>query len=94
VPSMQEIEQSVLLRAEVFTDSRPSAFAQAREIIDAIAEGKMGKSHILGEIGEVLSGKVRGRRGPESITLYRSLGIAAQDLICADFVRQALKCKL
>jgi len=89
VPTMQEIDQSVLLGSKVFTDYRPSALAQAREIIAAISEGKMDENHILGEIGELLSGKVQGRSGPEAITLYRSLGIAAQDLICADFVRQA-----
>ncbi len=89
VPTMQEIDQNLLLKSELFTDFRPSALAQASEIIDAISEGKMDEDHILGEIGEVLSGKMRGRRGPEAITLYRSLGIAAQDLICADFVRQA-----
>ena len=90
VPTVQEIDQSVLLNADVFTDYRPSALAQAREIITAISEGKMDENHILGEIGEVLSGNVQGRREPKSITLYRSLGIAAQDLICADFVRQEM----
>jgi len=91
VPTMQEIDQTLLLNAALFTDYRPSALAQAREIMSAISDGKMDETHILGEIGEVLSGKVQGRRGPEDITLYRSLGIAAQDLICADFVRQTLR---
>ncbi len=91
VPTVQEIDQSVLLKSALFTDYRPSALAQAREIITAISDGKMDETHILGEIGEVLSGKVQGRGGPEDITLYRSLGIAAQDLICADFVRQTLR---
>ena len=91
VPSMQEIDQSVLLRSEVFIDYRPSALAQAREIIDAISEGKIDENHILAEIGEVLSGKVKGRREPKAITLYRSLGIAAQDLICAGYVQKKIQ---
>jgi len=91
VPTMQEIDQTLLLNAALFTDYRPSALAQAREIMSAISDGKMDETHILGEIGEVLSGKVQGRRGPDDITLYRSLGIAAQDLICADFVRKTLR---
>lgn len=91
MPTVQEIDTSVLLKSRLFTDYRPSALAQAREIITAMAEGKIDKSHIRGEIGELLSGKVQGRRTPEDITLYRSLGIAAQDLICADFVRQKMQ---
>jgi len=90
VPSVQEIDQSVLLKSALFTDYRPSALAQAREIMDAISEGKMALEDILGEIGEVLSGATQGRRGADDITLYRSLGIAAQDLVCADFVRRSL----
>ncbi len=85
VPSMQEIDEATLLRARLFTDYLPSALAQAREIIEAGP-----KAEILGEIGEVLVGKVQGRRAAADITLYRSLGVAAQDLICADFVRQQL----
>ena len=85
VPNMQEIDEATLLKARLFTDYRASALAQAREIIEAGP-----KAEIIGEIGEVLAGKVHGRVEATDITLYRSLGIAAQDLICADFVRQQL----
>jgi len=90
VPSMQEIDEAVLHKARVFTDYRPSALAQAREIMEAIEAGRMEEGVILAEIGEVLAGRVQGRLSAADITLYRSLGIAAQDLICADFVRQQL----
>ncbi|MCU9836483.1 ornithine cyclodeaminase family protein [Ruegeria sp. WL0004] len=86
IPSMQEIDEALLLKSEVFTDYRPSAFAQAREIILALETGAMTRDHVRGEIGEVLAGTVSGRSGPDAITLYRSLGIAAQDLACADHV--------
>jgi ornithine cyclodeaminase/alanine dehydrogenase-like protein (mu-crystallin family) len=72
-------------------DYRPSALAQAKEIIDGVNSKAFDRSHILGEIGEVLSGKVKGRLFPSDITLYRSMGIAAQDLACADFVFQKAK---
>jgi ornithine cyclodeaminase len=91
VPSMQEIDEAVLQKARVFTDYRPSALAQAREIMVAIAAGRMEETDILAEIGEVLARGVQGRTGADDITLYRSLGIAAQDLICADFVRQQMQ---
>ncbi len=93
IPTMQEIDEAVLLQARLFTDYRPSALAQAREIITAIQSGAMQEADISGEIGEVLAGKVTGRQSENDITLYRSLGIAAQDLICADYVYQQLLLK-
>ncbi|MCE8544446.1 ornithine cyclodeaminase family protein [Ruegeria pomeroyi] len=86
IPSMQEIDEALLLKSGLFVDYRPSAFAQAREIISALETGAMSEAHVRGEIGEVLAGKVPGRPDTDAITLYRSLGIAAQDLACADHV--------
>lgn len=83
VPSIQEIDTELVIASRLFTDYRPSALAQARDIIAAIDSGAIDADHILGEIGEVLAGRVQGRRSDADITLYRSLGIAAQDLICA-----------
>ncbi|MCV2887377.1 ornithine cyclodeaminase family protein [Ruegeria aquimaris] len=91
IPTMQEIDEALLLKSELFVDYRPSAFAQAREIISALESGAMTKDHVRGEIGEVLSGAVDRRSGPDAITLYRSLGIAAQDLACADHVWRAVQ---
>ncbi len=86
IPSMQEIDQDLVLKSELFVDYKPSALAQASEIIAALASGQMNESHIRGEIGQVYSGDVTGRSGAEAITLYRSLGVAAQDLSCAQKV--------
>lgn len=91
VPSMREIDENLLVKSSLFVDYRPSAFAQAGDIIRAIESGAITDSHIIGEIGEVLSGNVRGRKNAEEITLYRSLGIAAQDLICAHYVMTQAK---
>lgn len=91
IPSMQEIDEALLLKSELYTDYRPSAFAQAREIISALESGTMTKDHVRGEIGKVLAGGVTGRSSADAITLYRSLGIAAQDLACADHVWRAVQ---
>ncbi|MFH1796232.1 MAG: ornithine cyclodeaminase family protein [Pseudomonadota bacterium] len=82
VASNREIDEEVVARSRLFVDYRPSTFAQAGEVIGAIESGRIGRDHVLAEIGEVLSGKAGGRRDPGEITLYRSLGIAAQDLAC------------
>lgn len=95
MPLVQEIDQSVLTASEIFVDYRPSAFAQAREIIDALESGVISKADILAEIGDVYSGAHKGRGSASSITLYRSLGVAAQDLACAEYVmHQAQKQKI
>jgi ornithine cyclodeaminase len=91
IPAFQEIDESMVLKSKLFVDYRPSALAQAKEIIDGVNSKAFERSHILGEIGEVLSDKVKGRLSPSDITLYRSMGIAAQDLACADFVFQKAK---
>ncbi len=83
IPSKREIDDATVLAARVFVDYRPSTFAQAGEIVDMIAAGRIGREHVVAEIGEVLGGTGPGRRDGGEITLYRSLGIAAQDLACA-----------
>ena len=57
--------------------------AAAGELLNAIANGAVEESHIVGEIGEVVSGKVAGRQNSQEITMYKSLGVASQDLAAA-----------
>lgn len=83
IPSRREIDDETVLRAKVFVDYRPSTFAQAGEIVDLLEAGVIGREHVRAEIGEVLSGSTEGRASDGEITLYRSLGVAAQDLACA-----------
>jgi ornithine cyclodeaminase len=91
IPTMREIDENLLVKSSLFVDYRPSAFAQAGDIIAALESSAIMEDHIIGEIGEVLSHKVRGRENAEEITLYRSLGISAQDLICAHHVMTQAK---
>jgi ornithine cyclodeaminase len=88
VPTMQEIDQDLLLKSELFVDFRASALAQAREIITALDTKAMTQAHIRADIGDVYRGLANARSSDDAITLYRSLGIAAQDLACADHVRR------
>lgn len=88
IPTMQEIDAALVLKSALFVDYKPSALAQARDIIDAIGSGAMTEADIRAEIGDVYRGSAPGRTDPDAITLYRSLGIAAQDLACADHVRK------
>jgi len=91
VPMMQEIDTNLVARSELFVDYRPSALVQARDIIDAIGSNLITERHIRAEIGAVYAGDAPGRSGAEPITLYRSLGVAAQDLAAANLVWERYK---
>ena len=82
----READDEVVTNSRFFVDSRTSARAEAGELKHAIDAGLVSESHILGEIGEVLSGSVSGRTGNNDITVYKSLGVAAQDLAAAHVI--------
>ena len=86
VPSSREADDEVVRRGRYYVDFRASALAQAGELLHALKAGVVDESHILGEIGNVLSAEVPGRGSDLDITLYKSLGIAAQDLASAQFI--------
>lgn len=83
VPTTSEVDHECVRRARVYVDYRPSASAEAGELRAAIAAGVIGPEHVLGEIGEVLLGRIPGRVSETDLTVYKSLGIAAQDLAAA-----------
>jgi ornithine cyclodeaminase len=80
VRTSAEAEPDIVRASRFYTDSRASAMAQAGELLTAIESGLASPGDVLGEIGEVLAGRCAGRTGPSDVTVYKSLGIAAQDL--------------
>jgi ornithine cyclodeaminase len=82
----READDDVVAISRFFVDSRSSARAEAGELKHAIDAGLVSDSHVLGEIGDVLSGKVVGRTGNHDITVYKSLGVAAQDMAAAHVI--------
>lgn len=83
VASAREIDDDLVRDASLYVDYLPSTMAQAGEVLSAIRNGVATADHIVGQIGDVLAGRARGRKSDGEITLYKSLGIAAQDLVCA-----------
>jgi len=86
VAFMQELAADVVPAVRFVTDYRPSLEPQAAEVIAARRDGLIGVDHDIPEIGEIIAGRKPGRRGVDDITVYRSLGIAAQDLAAAHFI--------
>jgi ornithine cyclodeaminase len=86
IPATSEIDAETVRRARYFVDYRDSALALSGDFLRAKAAGVIDDSHMLGEIGEVLLGRTPGRRNAEDITLFKSLGMAAEDLVSADWI--------
>ena len=82
-PDMQEVPAETLMRARIFVDSRSAALGEAGDLIQPIRAGLFDETHICGELGEVLSGQLPGRRSQAEITYFKSVGIAVQDAMAA-----------
>ena len=78
-----EVDNDLIVRSRFIADSREGVLAQGAEFLRAKSASLIGDDHIVAEIGEVLAGKVQGRRTDEEITVYKSLGHVVQDLASA-----------
>ena len=82
-PNQRELDAALVARSRVFVDSRVGARAEAGDIVMAIDDGAIAIDHIAGELGEVLSGTVAGRRNDTEVTVFKSLGMAVEDISAA-----------
>lgn len=89
VPAYREMDTAAVARARVFVDCRESALHEAGDLLIPIQEGAFTADHIVAEIGEVLLGRAGGRRSREEITIFKSLGLAIEDLAAARHVYEA-----
>ncbi len=78
-----EIDNDLVVRSRFFADSREGVLQQGGEFLRAKAAGLITEDHIVAEIGQVLAGHIAGRRSPEEVTIYKSLGHVVQDLASA-----------
>lgn len=81
-PDMHELSGDLLAAGKVFIDERESSLAEAGEIITALARNQIQKE-ALTELGEVLSGRKNGRESSRQITVFKSVGLAIQDVAAA-----------
>jgi alanine dehydrogenase len=91
IPSSRELDTETMVRARVFVDDRPAALREAGDILIPIREGAFGEDRIAGEIGAVIGGSTPGRTDASGVTVFKSLGLAIEDLAAARVVyRKAL----
>jgi len=86
MPFARELDSEVVARSRLFVDRRESTLNEAGDFLVPKREGTVGDDHIQGEIGELLSGQVIGRRSVEEITLFKSLGLAVEDIASGHYV--------
>ncbi|WP_411339394.1 ornithine cyclodeaminase family protein [Sphingopyxis sp. J-6] len=80
----REVDDAFVAKVRYIVDSREHALSQAAEFVHAVGDGIVSQDHLVGEIGDVLTGAVAGRTRPDDITAYKSLGHIIQDLAVAD----------
>jgi ornithine cyclodeaminase len=86
MPGEAEAEPGVIRDARCFYDFRDSALALAGEFLAARQAGLIDDDHLVGSVGDVIEAIVPGRRSPDEVTLFKSLGMIVQDMVAADHV--------
>jgi ornithine cyclodeaminase/alanine dehydrogenase-like protein (mu-crystallin family) len=78
----RELEPALLARATVIVEEREAALAEAGDIVLAMADGALDGDGISGDLHDVASGRI-GRPGPDAVTVFKSVGLAFEDLVVA-----------
>jgi alanine dehydrogenase len=90
-PEMQEIPLQTVVRAKLVIDHHEAALAEAGDLLIPMAQGLIGVDHIHAELGEIVAGARPGRESAEEITLFKSVGVAVQDVAAAGAVLEAAR---
>lgn len=85
-PDQREMDPALVARARLYVDSRAAAVVESGDIVMGIAEGRFAATHIRGELGEVVLGRAEGRLSDNDVTVFKSLGMAVEDVVAADLV--------
>jgi ornithine cyclodeaminase len=86
----RELDTTAVVKSKLFVDRRESTVNEAGDFLFPKKEGAIGDDHIRGEIGEILLDRIGGRASSEEITLFKSLGLAVEDVACAHYIYQKL----
>jgi ornithine cyclodeaminase len=90
VPFARELDTAAVVKSKLFVDRRESTLNEAGDFLFPQKEGAINEAHVLGEIGDILLDKVKGRESVNDITLFKSLGLAVEDVAAAHFIYQKL----
>src|SRR5579871_1577560 len=85
IPTQREMDPDLVARARLFVDSRKAALVESGDVVLGMTEGRFGPDHIVAEIGELVNGAA-GRTSDTQVTIFKSLGLAVEDVTAADLV--------
>ncbi len=91
IPTTREVDSATIAASSLFVDRRESTINEGGDYLFALREGAIGPDHIKAEVGEVLVGAKPGRTSPDEITVFKSLGLAIEDLASADYLYRKAK---
>lgn len=93
-PQMQEIPASLLVRSQkIYFDSEEAVLSESGDLLIPLADQTITKEQFTGDIGEVINGTLVGRENDQEIIFFKSVGIAAQDVITAKMILEQAKIK-
>ncbi len=82
-PDMREVDEETILRSKIVVDTFEGCLSEAGDLLIPMAEGKLKRESIYGDLGDLVTGKKRGRESQEEITLFKSVGFAMEDVVVA-----------
>jgi ornithine cyclodeaminase len=85
-PDQREMDPALVARARLYVDSRAAALVESGDVVLGMREGRFTESHIVGEVGQVVLGRAPGRTAATDVTVFKSLGMAVEDVVAADLV--------
>ncbi|MGH2637572.1 MAG: ornithine cyclodeaminase family protein, partial [Actinomycetota bacterium] len=84
IPTSRELDTATMAAAALFVDRRESTLSEAGDFLFPQQEGEIGPEHIRAELGELLAGRAEGRTADQELTVFKSLGLAVEDLAAAE----------
>jgi len=88
IPTARELDTDLVVRSRFYVDRRESAESEAGDFLIPRSEGAIGDDHIVAELGDVVLGKAPARTSPEEITVFKSLGLAVEDLASVQLIHR------
>jgi ornithine cyclodeaminase len=82
-PNQREMDPALVARARLFVDSRTAALVESGDVVLGMQEQRFGADHIVAELGELVAGAA-GRHNDTEVTIFKSLGLAVEDVTAAD----------
>ncbi len=91
-PDQREMDPVLVTRARLYVDSRAAALVESGDVVMGMRDGRFTETHIVGELGQVVLGRAPGRISDADVTVFKSLGMAVEDVVAADLaLRKAVE---